>query len=185
MSDCDVLCFTSRTSSPSAELLSHMQVMPQYFITRFCVRFRNEPNDTNIMRNSRHANRQPPVPHLQRYSLPLCCGKNQIYLLTPQLTPAQTLNGGKNPTTAYTTRQIPRWHWHERITISPDPISGQSISCLWLLSVAAASTLAIAIGLVSICVTSSLRSHEVHRLIRNLLFTLILYSSLLVFVEGF
>jgi hypothetical protein len=35
---------------------------PQYFITRFCVRFQNESNDTNIMRNSRHANRPPPAP---------------------------------------------------------------------------------------------------------------------------
>jgi hypothetical protein len=101
---------------------------PQYFITRFCVRFQNESNDTNTMRNSRHANRRPP--HLQKYSLPLCCAQNQIYLLTPQLTPAQTLNDGKYPTTAYTTGQIPRWYWHERIIISLDLISDQSIPCL-------------------------------------------------------
>jgi len=181
MSACDVLCFKSRTSSPSAELLSHAgdgflftrYEKTQYFIIRFCGRFQNESNDTNIMRNSRHANRQPPTP-AGRFILPSCCAQNQIYLVTPQLTPAQTLNDGKYPTTAYTTGQIPRRHWHERIAISPDPIPDQSIPCFWLLSVAAASTLAIAVGLVSICVTSSLRSYEVHCLIRSLLFTLIL-----------
>ena len=55
------LCRTSISSAGDGFLFARYEI-PQYFITRFCGRFQNESDDTNIMRNSRHANRQPPAP---------------------------------------------------------------------------------------------------------------------------
>ena len=76
------------------------------------------------MHNPSHANRNHP--HLQgRYSLPSCCSQNQVYLLTPQLTPAQNLNDESIQLPYTPLDRFQGGTGTERITTSPDPISNQ------------------------------------------------------------